>query len=267
MAQESRNFQRKTGQPRVLCGVVLGLGTLASTAPLVRSSRQTQVLSAPQDSISRPKINRKSKTDVLQVVGTIVTGGFVKLSLKNVSNKSINGVQLAINGGILQIEFLDADRPENQRLLPGAIYEETFPFNGVTPVEVAILAVTFDDKTSSGTTSLADQIFETRRGVKEVLTRFQSVLADARKSPDADSIVILERLKAQVNDLPEGDSKGSGSMRMGELQAKQEIIQEIEFIRDRLIKNPGLTTVRDSVSELETRHEQRLQAINTSTKQ
>jgi len=260
-----RDRPRLTIAVWVLCAVILVLGILVSTAPLVQSSRQTQGLSAPQDSTARPKINRKSETDALQVVGTIVMSGFAKVSLKNASTKSINGVQLAINGEILQIEFLDADRPENQRLLPGATYEEAFPFNGVTPVEVAILAVTFDDKTSSGTTSLANQIFETRRGIKDVLTRFQSVLAEARKSPDADSMTVLDRLTAEANNLPEGDGKGSGSMRMGQIQAKHQIIQEIDFLKQRLIKNPGLTTVRDSVSELENRHEQRLQAINSST--
>lgn len=250
----------------MVCVVVLGLGILASTSPLIQSPKEQK--HELQLAKNRPKINRTSKTDALEVVNTSVMNGFAKVALKNVSNKNVNGIQLAINGGILQIEFLDSNRPENQKLLPGAIYEDMFPFDGgLEPVEVAVLAVTFDDKSTSGKTSLANKIFETRRGVKEQLTRFKSLLAEARKSPDADSIVFLKRLRAQAKDLPEGDGQESGSMRMGQIQAKQEIIQEIDFITNRLFRHPELTTVTDSVSEIETRHTQRLRTLESSTKQ
>jgi hypothetical protein len=256
------------GISMMVCVVVLGLGILASTSPLIQSPKEPQKPQEPQLAKSRPKINRISKTDALEVINTSVMNGFVKVALKNVSNKNVNGIQLAINGGILQIEFLDADRPENQKLLPSAIYEDMFPFDGgFEPVEIAVLAVTFDEKSSSGKTSLANEIFETRRGVKEQLTRFKSLLAEARKSPDADSIVFLKRLRAQAKDLPEGDGQESGSMRMGQIQAKQEIIQEIDFIAERLFRHPELTTVSNSVSEIETRHKQRLRTLETSTKQ
>jgi hypothetical protein len=254
------------GISMVACVLVLGLGLLTSTATLIQSSKEPQELQ--RGVTRRPKINRTSKTDALEVVNTRVVNGFVNVALKNVSNKNVNGIQLAINGGVLQIEFLDADNAKNQRLLPGAIYEEMFPFSGgAEPVEVAILAVTFDDKSSSGTTSLADEIFETRKGVKEQLTKFESLLKEARKSPDNDSIGFLDRLRAQAKDLPEGDLKESGAMRMGRLQAKQEIIQEIDFIKERLSRHPELTTISDSVSEIDTRHQQRLRTIERATKQ
>jgi hypothetical protein len=245
-----------------MCVMVVGLGILASTSSFVAMPK----LSQSQGSNSHPKINRTSKTDALELVSVSAVNGFANVALKNVSSKSINGIQLTINGGDLEIDFLGADRTENQRILPNAIYQPSIPFDGGTPVEIAILAVTFDDGTSSGSPRLADEIFETRRGIKTQLTRFKDLLAEARKSSDVDSPDFLEKLKAQTKDLPGGMDKDSGGMRMGEVQARAQIIQEIDFLKERLIKNPGLTTVRDSVSELEARHERRLEVINQTTK-
>ena len=218
------------------CVVVLGLGVLAWTVPSAQS--QKDALKAEES--RRPKINRRSKTEALEVVSASAVNRFAKVSLKNVSNKNVNGVQLAINGGILQIEFLDADAPENQKIAPGAIYEEVFPFDGKEPVEVAILAVTFDDKSSDGRASLANQIFETRKGVKKQLVRFKPLLADALKSFDADSFTVFDRLERAANELPEGDSEDSGAMRMGQIQAKHRIIQEINFVKEKHLNHRGL---------------------------
>jgi len=246
----------------MVCVVISGLGILASTAPLIQSPKEPQKPHELPLAESRQKINRTSKTDALEVVNTSAMNGFVKVALKNVSNKNVNGIQLAINGGILQIEFLDADLPEHQKLLPGAIYEEMFSFNGGSgPIEVAVLAVTFDDKTSSGQTSLANEIFETRKGNKKQLVRFRRLLSEALRSPEADSIVVLDKLKTQANDLPEGDNEDSGAMKMGQLQAKQRLIQEIDFVTERHFRHPGLRTIRESLSEIETRHERRLRML------
>ena len=235
---------------------VLGLGIFAWTVPSAQSQEDALKVVEP-----RAKINRTSKTEALQVISASVINRFAKVSLKNVSNKNVNGIQLAINGGILQIEFLDADGPENQKIAPGAIYEEMFPFDGHEPVEVAILAVTFDDKTSDGRASLAKEIFETRKGVKKQLVRFKPLLADALKSFDADLLIVFDRLKKAANELPEGDSEDSGAMKMGQIQAKHHIIQEINFVKEKQLSNPGLSTIRQSLSEIETRHARRIHIL------
>lgn len=236
------------------CVVVLGLGVLAWTVPLAQSQKDALKAEEPR----RPKINRTSKTEALQVLSVSAINRFAKVSLKNVSTKNINGIQLAINGGILQIEFLDATAPERQKIAPGAIYEEMLPFDGEEPVEVAILAVTFDDKTSDGRASLANKIFETRKGVKKQLLRFKPLLADALKSFDADSLIIFDRLTKAANELPEGDSEDSGGMKMGQIQAKHTIIQEINYLKEKHVNHPGRTTIRQSLSDIETKHARRI---------
>jgi hypothetical protein len=207
------------------------------------------------------KVNRIRKSAALDIVNTQVSNGFVKVSLRNVSNKSINGIQLSVNGGILQIEFLDADEPDHQKIPPGAIYEESFPITDSSkPVEVAVLAVTFDDKTSDGDTSLASEIFGTRLGVKKQLMRFRRLLADALNSPNADSIAIFDELKGQVNDLPDEDSADSGPMRMGQRQAKQQIIQEIDYVK-RKLNQGGAMMIRSALSEIKDKHDRRIQSL------
>lgn len=239
------------------CVAVLGLGILAWTVPLAQSQKDALKAEEPR----RPKINRTSKTEALQVVSASAINRFAKVSLKNVSNKNINGIQLAINGGIYQIEFLDATAPESQKIAPGATYEEMFRFDGEEPVEVAILAVTFDDKTSDGRASLANEIFETRKGVKKQLLRFKPFLADALKSFDADSSIIFDRLTKAANELTEGDSEDSGGMKMGQIQAKHRIIQEINQVKEKQLSRPGLMTIRESLSEIETRHARRIHIL------
>lgn len=238
----------------VSCFVALGLGVLAWTVPLAQSQEDALKAEVPR----RQKINRISETVALQVLSALVMNRRAKVSLRNVSTKNVNGIQLAINGGIFQIEFLDADGPENQKIAPGAIYEEVFPFDGVEPVEVAILAVTFDDKSSDGRASLANQIFETRKGVKKQLVRFKPLLADALKSFDAESFTVFDRLERAANELPDGDSEDSGAMRMGQIQAKHRIIQELNFVKEKHLNHRGLTTIRQSLSEIETKHARRI---------
>src|SRR5215831_18398759 len=104
------------------CVMVLGLGILASTSSLVHAPNASKS-QGPQRPSERPKINRTSKTDALELVSVSAVNGFAKVALRNVSSQSINGIQLSINGGDLKIEFLDADTSESQRILPNAIYQ------------------------------------------------------------------------------------------------------------------------------------------------
>ncbi len=240
----------------VSCGTLLVIGGWASTRTLVPASKASQRVS------SSAQVKRVSKTDALEVVGARVTKDFVKISLKNVSSKNVNGIQLSVNGGTLQIEFLDADEPDHQKLQPGAIYEESFPIKDSSEaVDVAILAVTFDDKTSAGKPSLANEIFETRLGVRKQLMRFSLLVADALNSPDADSIAILDKLKSQVNDLPNEDSADSGPMRMGQHQVKQQIIQEIDYVKRRHVNQGAVMTIRKDLSDIKNRHDRKIQDL------
>jgi hypothetical protein len=236
----------------IILGFIAGLVTLGAA---VASTRKSAFRSRNSQ---RPNLPI-SKTTVLQLLNSDIANGFVHVSLRNVSSKNVNGIQLSINGSISQIEFLDADEP-HQRLVPGSVYDEWFAYSGgSTPVQVAVLAVTFDDKTFDGDRALAAEIIDTRRGRKNQLTRFTGDLAKALTSTEADSLTTLDKLKLAVTDLPDGTSTDSGAMRMGQRQGKEEISRELEYIRNRHVMRGQ--PIRQSLIELMQRYHHRIRNL------
>jgi hypothetical protein len=73
--------------------LLMALGVFG-TVSWSRRTQETQV-----------QFNRNDKTKALQVEKVEVLPEAVKVSLKNVSTKTIDGIQLSINGGYLQIDF------------------------------------------------------------------------------------------------------------------------------------------------------------------
>src|SRR2546423_1497821 len=93
----------------------------------------------------------EATSHALEVVSTERVEDRVKIALKNVSNKTINGYQLSVSGSRVQIEFLDADDPDQQALAPGEVYEDWFKLKSASAdLEVIILAVVFEDGESEG---------------------------------------------------------------------------------------------------------------------
>ena len=210
--------------------------------------------------------DNRDLTHALEVVVTTIVDDHVKISLRNVSSKNINGIEVSVDSSTSQIEFLAADEPSHQVLLPGAIIETWFPLsNTSTPVDVSVLAVVFDDQTGDGDPSLIKEITEQRLGVKKQLMRFRPILKAALSSPDADSIAILDELKSKIEDLPDGlldkDSADSGAMRIGQSIAKQQIHHDVEALR-RTQLNKGGVMIRQALADIQTKHNKRMQALS-----
>lgn len=161
--------------------LVLGFGVLGT----VTLSRR------PQE--SRLQFTRKNKTGALEVERVEILPQGVKAILKNTSAKTIDGIQLLVNGGHVQIDFLGADEESYQRVLPGDVYELFLSRNVIAqPLEIVVLAVTFDDHTSDGDSDLAQEILDTRRGFNRQVKRVKPLLEAALNSADADAISILD---------------------------------------------------------------------------
>src|SRR5439155_2827743 len=99
-----------------------------------------------------------------------------------------------------------------------------------------VLAVTFTDKTSDGDANLIRQIMDNRRGFNKQMKRIRPLLEAALNSSDADSIRILDRLKSQVETLPnEQSSADSSAIKEGQQSAMEEMLYEIDFLKRRQI--------------------------------
>ena len=252
-----------------LCVLIVLMGLVLFSAGASRSNRLTLAqgnqsnISLPQQPNEPEQVNqqfsRNDKTKALQVEKIEVLPQAVKVSLKNVSTKTIDGIQLSINGGYLQIDLVGAEEEDYQRLLPGAVYEQFLSPGALSqPLEISVLAVTFADQTIDGDPNLAQQIMDNRRGINKQLKHIRPLLEAAINSTNADPIRILDKLKSQVESLPSEDSEDSSAVREGEHQARAEALDRIEFLRQRQIAT-GALPIRRALASLKNRQDKQIQ--------
>ena len=224
--------------------LVMGFGVVG-TVTLSRRSQQPRV-----------QFTRKNETRALEVERVEVLPQGVKAILKNTSTKTIDGIQLLVNGGHVQIDFLGADEESYQRILPGAVYELFLARNVIDePLEITVLAVTFNDESSDGNPDLAQEILDTRRGFNRHMKRIKPLLEAALNSPDADAISILDKLKSSVERL-QIEKSGSRAMREGQSEARSEMLNEIQFLKQRQLATSALP-IRLALAKMKDRHEKR----------
>lgn len=199
------------------------------------------------------------KTSALRIEKVEVLSDAVKVSLKNVSSKTINGIQLSINGGRLQIDLLGAEEVNYQKILPGGIYEQFLSRRTLSqPLEISVLAVTFEDGDSDGDPVLALQIIDMRRGVNKQLKRINSLLDAALRSSEVDPIKMLNTLKLQIEELPIETSTESSAVTEGEQQAKMDTLNRIESLKQRQV-DTGSFSVRPALTNMKNRHDKQIQ--------
>ncbi|HST22232.1 MAG TPA: hypothetical protein VLR90_14000 [Blastocatellia bacterium] len=119
----------------------------------------------------------KNLVPELTVIQTEVQGDMVLLSLRNDSKKSITAFSVSSSNIITRNELLDTDKI----IAPGDInigaYElplTSSPKNGLT-----VLAVVFDDGTTSGDPEFIRQIIDARAGEQAQMTRMSPILQEA----------------------------------------------------------------------------------------
>ncbi|HEY6802657.1 MAG TPA: hypothetical protein VI306_03665 [Pyrinomonadaceae bacterium] len=194
----------------------------------------------------------KSNNNNVEVIEVLPGEGATKITLRNISDKNINGLQVSVGTNSFIVEFLDADETK-QKLRPGEIYQEWFPVKFSN--DISILAVVFDDNSSSGNALLAQEIFDTRRGVKKQLKQFGEVLKESLNSAHVDEIT-LDKLSAELDKPVNDDPEDSGGVRMGQRKAKQQIRQQLEELKRKVRKEPS-TNIRTGLTNIGLKQTQR----------
>jgi len=229
--------------------IVMGFGTVFSRRMQVKPVQNKPV-----------RFDKNSKTNAIEVSNVEIRNdiGAIMVTLKNVSNKSINSIQLSSNKGSVRIELLDAYEPDRQKLLPGATYEQMFPLiNPSEPFEVSVVSVMFDDKTSDGDPASAKEIIDSRRGFNKEMKRLKSLLEAALAAPDADSPAILDKLKSQVDALPADVNGESFGFRQGQRAARQDFLYDIEVVKERQTAT-GQIQIRQALAKTKNRYDKRI---------
>jgi hypothetical protein len=198
----------------------------------------------------------KSLTDTIEVVEQVAGEGATKVRLRNASNKSINALQVSVDGSVFMVEFLDADEPR-RRLKPGGIYEEWFPKSNGN--DVSVLAIVFEDRTGAGDERLVEEVLETRRGVKKQLAKFGIQLRQTLASATVD-ITAIENLNAELDGQIDEDLSDSGGVRLGQRKARQQIRHDLEALKRLRIRDPNFD-IRSGLTMIQRRHDQRMAEI------
>lgn len=213
----------------------------------------------------KPQGLESSQTDsdrALSVISTTVVADRMNIILKNVSNKNINGFQMAVGKARCQVEFLDSDERDHQVLVPGATYEQWYPITGNSiPQAVTILAVIFEDKTSEGDPQFVQEIKDMRKGVKRQLMRFMPILNKALMSPESEQLAILDELEAQILKLPEDDKDVLGNINLGQHQAKGLILNEIQTLK-RIQRARGEVKIEQALTNLKNKYHMKLTKLD-----
>lgn len=200
----------------------------------------------------------KTPTSAVDIVEKIAGEGAIRIGFRNDSNKSINALQVSVGGSVFMVEFLDADEPK-RRLKPGGIYQEWFPTTAPNDIVVSVLAVVFEDKSGAGDGRLVEEVLETRRGVKKQLMRFGVLLRQKLASANVDATT-LDKLNSQLDGPVDDDPSDSGSVRLGQRKARQQIRHDLDALKRRVSIEPHFD-IRNGLTMIEKRHTQRVAEI------
>lgn len=196
-----------------------------------------------------------NQTNAFQVVNAEIAGDVVNLTLKNVSEKTINGYALAFNRTLMQTDYTIG----SFTIAPGQIEERTLPCNPNEPSrELEIQAVVFTDHSFNGSVTAANSILHRREGMRTQLQAVQRLLDNALESSDNQLPGTMGQLFRQVASLPEGSEHGprNRAVRFGLRDAKadvkkllQSLIQEHDHdknidLRQRLAELRSQVTAR-----------------------
>lgn len=170
-----------------------------------------------------------NETRSLEVVELEREGDSIHLILKNVSSKSITGVQVQLGRVTIQSEFLGGD----ETFLAGALHERYYPLQeGMDREGINILAAVFDDGSSEGNPEAVRQIKDKRLGEKTQLRRVLPLVQQAIEAPDADAPAALDRLRTDILGLQVERGNGlSDDFSLGLHDRKLLLLQQLDTLR------------------------------------
>jgi hypothetical protein len=223
-------------------GFVLACISLPFLFGGVRFSRQSNPIG----------VTLRNDTGALQVDALDSTAdGRIRLVLRNVSSKDINGYVIAC-GDRYQVtnDLSSGDRV----IAPGATDKLELPAKkGVDTI--TIMAAMFTDGSVEGELGTVQFATQRRAELKAHLTRGLVLLNEALDSADAESPEALDRIETGFSSLP-ADAPGSNG---GGHYAQENLLNELRDIRSTRKRNPNLNQ-RESLIELRDRIKRRIAA-------
>ncbi len=206
-------FLRRSGVPVItivsICALVLGIGAVAR-----KSARE------PRTQGKTPQIQNKTRSfEVVrtpEIMQTRINDDGLELSLRNGSDKNITAFAVSVNRTISETDFVFSEFEDQRGIVPQTVYTKRFSFalsgnpddTAQQNLDISVLAVVFDDKSSEGDPRLIAAILGRRQESKVQLTRIVHLLDKPLDSPGIIDDTVLGRLKSRISALPT-DSQSS----------------------------------------------------------
>ncbi|MFN2453971.1 MAG: hypothetical protein ABR577_07085 [Pyrinomonadaceae bacterium] len=176
-----------------------------------------------------------NRTQSFQIISVVRSGGDYLLSLKNTSNKSINGYSIAIG---TKSKISNDLTIGNELILPNGIKEERISVSKIQQVStetivapIILLAAFFEDGTSEGDKQAIADTKGRRQGIKIQLNRILPLLEDAVISRNSNKHVALSKLIERISFLSEEEPGAqSPKVKTGLNHAKQDIVTELQML-------------------------------------
>jgi hypothetical protein len=199
--------------------VILGIGFLKPAAVTADREAQREV---------NKKIQVDNKTQSLEVISAETSEGWVHISLRNNSKKSVDGLQVRVGDVAVQTEFLGTDIT----FQAGSVFAERYPTQQDSNNRgVTILCVVFDDGSSEGQPKYIKQIDDTRLGARTQTRRALSLIDQALARSNVNTET-LEKLKTDISSLPVRDNDDDNNDIVAGLQNRRaQLISQIEGVR------------------------------------
>lgn len=198
----TKTLLRRSAGPILVSACLLGLGIGGVT-------RSSQNGTATQG--KAPRIQNKTRSfEVIQTGAGIGSNGIVELSLRNGYEKNITAYAVSVNGLISTQDFRYSDGDDQVGIAPEAVYAthagvaRSRKLEGAAQqaLDIIVLAVVFDDKTTDGDPRLVAELLDTRQGSKIQLMRVIGLVNKALRSAATIDDAAFEKLRSEISSLP-----------------------------------------------------------------
>jgi hypothetical protein len=218
------------------------------------SQKPPPEITQPVDDTFVPPVD--SKTQALEIVSVTRRASFVRIKIKNGSDKNIHSLRMSYHksGNALLLSFADLEKPF---LAPGEAYKydhAIFPNSPYAREPLTFEAVLFEDGTGDGEAdkvkSLQDLYLASRKELEHVLALFLAAI----DSPNVESLSNLRDLQIKVSQTPDYMRGVALNGLVGStLNAwKATAMRFIEIIEQKYHENPGLK-LQDELTQVKER--------------
>lgn len=195
-----------------ICLVVLGIGAARKEENGPR--KQTAI---PRIESFSPRVQNETRSfEIIQARRNANSNGGPELSLRNGYDKAITAFAVSVNGLIGAVDLLYSEAQDDRAIVPGSVYTRWFgtlhrSLNSAPAareeLDIKILAVVFDDRSSEGEGRAIAGILYDRNKSKRLLTRIEDLFSEEISSQTVDESlfgVLRSRIASLSNDP--GDS-------------------------------------------------------------